>query len=591
MKFTKILIGTFCLYFKCNTIAIAQLNPNNLNPDISSEIGNSNFLSQTPTPEIPPQILEPIPPSLPPIIPTPQDTPLPQINPETPEDIPSIPNRNLDVKIRVEKIEVLGSTVFETEELEAAVAPFVGRDLSFEELLSIRTAITNLYLENGFSTSGAFLPPQDVTDGVIQIQVVEGQLERIDVEGTGRLNDDYVRSRLEIAAGPPVNITRLQEALQLLQLNPLIDNIQAELSAGTAPGFSILSVNVIRADALDVTLSTQNIDSPSIGEFGGSFDFTHQNVSGLGDSLNTQFRGTDGLDRIDLSYSLPVNASDGTMNISYRRSESDIVQEPFSVFDISSVTNDFSIGFRQPIIRKPNTEFAIDISFNLIEGQTLLAGEPFSFSLGPEEGESRLSIIRFSQEWVNRGSTRVLAARSQLNVGIDTFNATTNESEIDGIFTSWQGQFQLVQSLGGGILLIARTGAQLTPDTILPLEQFTIGGLNTVRGYINNQRIADNGVIGSVEMRFPLIRDNDTIGTLEIAPFFDIGTVWNRESARPDILNPTTLASVGLGLRWEITPFWFARIDYGLQLNEIDDVGTGGLQDDGIYFTVNFTPF
>ena len=73
----------------------------------------------------------------------------------------------------------MGSTVFSPEELNKAVETFVDKELTFEELLEIRTAITNLYTSQGYTTSGAFLPPQDLASGVIQIQVVEGELEKV----------------------------------------------------------------------------------------------------------------------------------------------------------------------------------------------------------------------------------------------------------------------------------------------------------------------------------------------------------------------------------------------------------------------------
>src|SRR5919202_727806 len=94
---------------------------------------------------------------------------------------------------------------------------------------------------------GPLTPPQTLQGGVVTIQVVEGSLESINVTGTRRLNPDYIRSRIAIATNKPLNRERLLEALQLLQLNPLIQNLSAELSAGTEPGLSLLEVKVTEA--------------------------------------------------------------------------------------------------------------------------------------------------------------------------------------------------------------------------------------------------------------------------------------------------------------------------------------------------------
>jgi hemolysin activation/secretion protein len=75
-----------------------------------------------------------------------------------------------------------------------------------------------------------------------------------------------VRSRITLAAQPPVNLRRLQEALQLLQLDPLFSSVQVELTAGTAPGLSVLTLNLKEAPPITSTLLAENRNPPSVGE-------------------------------------------------------------------------------------------------------------------------------------------------------------------------------------------------------------------------------------------------------------------------------------------------------------------------------------
>ena len=549
-------------------------------------------LAQTP-PDIPSGILEPTRPDLPTLPTTPPETPTP-ILPTTPTpETPSTPPE-LGVKVRVEQVEVLGSTVFSPAELEAAVAEFIGKEATFEELLEIRTVITQLYTNNGYTTSGAFLPPQDLTDGVVIVQVVEGTIEEIEIEGLKRLNEGYVRSRLGLAAQPPINLHHLEEALQLLQLNPLLDNVQAELSAGTAPGLSVLTVKLTEASPWMGELGLDNHNSPSIGSIGGTLALAHNNVLGFGDRFSAEYSVTTGLDNYDLSYEIPLNPHDGTLNLSYTNSSSEIVEEPFSQFDINSRSYTLSFAFRQPFIRTPTTELAFGLSFDLRQSQTFLLEDiPFSFSLGPDDGKSRVSVLRFSQDWINREPRRVLAARSQFSFGLDIFDPTINDTSVDGLFTSWLGQFQWVEALGSDTILIGRIGAQFSLDPILPLEQFSIGGVDTVRGYRQNQQVADNGIAASLELRYPLISNPDGIGTIQITPFFDVGRVWNNErdtSISIGTSSSATLASIGLGLRWQIDSSFSARVDWGIPLISVDDEGDS-LQDDGISFSIRYQPF
>ncbi len=558
-----------------------------LQSSVTQQSEEERILAQN-NPGIPPGVLEPTRPTLPSLPNTPPETPNPPPTLTPPPQTPLTPPPELGVKVKVKRVEVLGSTVFSPEEFDAAVASFVGKDATFEELLAIRTAITKLYTDNGYSTSGAFLPPQDVTDGVVKVQVVEGSIERIDIQGLKRLRTSYVRDRIALAAKSPVNLRRLEEALQLLQLNPIITTVQAELSAGTAPGLSVLTLNMKEGQPLTTAFTVENRDSPSVGEIRGTASISHRNLLGFGDRLSADYGIGEGINSYNISYEIPVNARDGTLNLSYSNSSSRIIEEPFSNLDINADSSNFSLGFRQPIVRTPTSEFALSLALDLRQSQTFLLEDlPFSFSPGPENGKSKVTAVRFTQDWVNRSANRVLAARSQFSFGLDALGATVNDTGIDGRFTSWVGQFQWVQSLGRDAILIVRTGAQLSSDSLLPIEQFSIGGIDTVRGYRQNQRVADNGVVGSVEVRFPIISKPDGIGTIEIAPFFDIGTVWNQQGTVP---SPNTLASIGLGMRWQIDPSFSARLDWGIPLNSVPDEGNS-LQDRGISFSIRYQPF
>ena len=130
---------------------------------------------------------------------------------------------------------------------------------------------------------------------------------------------------------------------------------------------------------------------------------------------------------------------------------------------------------------------------------------------------------------------------------------------------------------------LAKINAQLTPDALLPLENISLGGVDTVRGYRQNQLVADNGIIASVELRLPLTSDN----LLQIRPFFDIGTVWNNREENPD---SNTIAGLGFGLSWQPQRDLFFQIDYGIPLIGVEDEGNS-LQENGLYFSLRYQPF
>lgn len=157
-----------------------------------------------------------------PILPSPE--PIPESEPLPPEEdlfpAPASPQEKPDPatpevpsRIRVEAFEVKGSTVFTPSELAEVLAPYRDRALTFVELLEAQQAITNLYIEQGYITSGAYIPSQSFEEGIVIVQVVEGKIETIAVEGLDRLNAGYVRRRLELGTETPLNQQDLLEAL------------------------------------------------------------------------------------------------------------------------------------------------------------------------------------------------------------------------------------------------------------------------------------------------------------------------------------------------------------------------------------------
>jgi hemolysin activation/secretion protein len=528
-------------------------------------------------------------------IPTPSESipsfPPPQLpsSPQPQLQIPTFPQpfRNVlptEERFLVKKVEVQGNTVLQ-DEISQIIKRFENKKLTFEDLINLRSQITQLYIENGYVTSGAFLPNnQNLSDGVVEIQVVEGELERIEIGGLERLQENYVRSRLELATDTPLNRKSLQEALQLLQLDRLIERVNAELTVGSTPGRNILLVNLKEAPAFEAGIAVDNYRSPSIGSEQGTIEIAHNNLLGFGDRIAASYGISEGLDIYNISYAIPVNAYDGTINIGFNNGDSRIVESEFEDLNIESDIQTYSVGFRQPILRSPESEFALGVALDIRRGQTFLDNEPFSFTLGSENGESNVTVLRLSQDWIDRNAQRVLAFRSQFSFGLDAFDATTNNTETDGIFFSWLGQFQWFQQLSPRALLLTRIYTQLTPNSLLSLEQFSLGGIDTVRGYRENQLVTDNGVFGSIELRLPLTSDPNT---LQIAPFFDIGTTWNNQGLNPD---PSTLASLGLGLRWLITPNLSVRLDYGVPLIDSNTEGDT-LQDNGFYFSIQYQPF
>ncbi|MBD1855865.1 MULTISPECIES: ShlB/FhaC/HecB family hemolysin secretion/activation protein [Leptolyngbya] len=549
----------------------------------------SPALAQRVLPIPPPQDLpRPLPPQPSPPEPTstplpPPDQLLPGLTPPTPE-----PPENVSDTIQIKQIEIVGSTVFRPQDFAEITRKYVDRRISFAELLQIRTEITELYIKQGYVTSAAVLPPQVLTGGTVKIQIIEGAIASIDVIGTRRLNPAYIRSRIGLVAQKPLNVNRLLEGLRLLQLDPLIASISADLQAGTRPGTSVLQITIAEAKTLTLSPLLDNSRSPSVGSFRRQLEVSQANLLGLGDGLRASYTNTDGSNGIDLSYIVPFNARNGTLRLAYGSTRSRVIEEPFDILEIQARSRYYELTLRQPIVQHPTNEFAIGLTFSRQESQTELGLDnigPFPLSPGADEqGRTQISALRFFQEYVQRSDRQVFAARSQFSLGLNFLNSTINEQAPDSRFFAWRGQAQWTRLLARDSLFLVRGDMQLADRTLVPLEQIGVGGQETVRGYRQDALLTDNGFLFSTELRLPIFRPRN--GLVQLTPFVDLGTGWNRSGDNPE---KNTLVGAGLGLLWRQGENFSARIDFGFPLVSIENE-KHTLQENGIYFSIRYSP-
>ena len=558
----------------------------------TTQLPTSNFILSQQLP--PPQDVQPpIPSPLPsPEVPQPLPPPAKLFPPSVPTPTPEEPlPGNFPQNIVVERFEVVGSTVFSPEELAKATAEFTKRPISLTEVYQARSKITDLYVQNGYITSGAYIPPQTIQSGVVKIQVVEGKLEDILVTGTRRLNPNYVRSRLAIATSPPLNRQRLLEALQLLQLNPLIQNVTAELSAGSRTGTSLLEVKINEAKTFSSQIVLDNGRSPSVGSFRRRLQLNEANLLGLGDALRIAYTNTDGSNSFDASYTLPLNPKNGTLIFNYGITSSHVIEPPFNVLDIQSDSRYYELTFRQPIVQTPTQEFALGLTASRRESEASyidIERLPFPGLGADEQGRTRVSALRFFQEWTSRNSREVIALRSQFSLGIDVLSPTINQNPPDSRFFAWQGQAQWARLLAPETLFLLRFNTQLASRTLLPLEQFGLGGQDSIRGYRQDYLLTDNGTFVSAEVQVPILRLPQINSILQVVPFVDFGVGWNSSGREnPD---PNTLAAVGLGLRWSQGDRFTVRLDWGIPLVSVNS-NERTLQENGLYFSLLYNPF
>ena len=384
-------------------------------------------------------------------------------------------------------------------------------------------------------------------------------------------------------------------------------------------------VTLKEADPFFAEFSADNYSPPVLGAERFGLELGYGNVTGLGDRISASYKHSSGRNNLwDFKYRIPFNALDGAVQLRafLSRSETtnsqtfnfinqgEVTQENFDL-TLSSDYDLYEGNIRQPIIRTPREELALSFGFSHRNGFPLEALEatglpsiladflievglqPGLQSLGflsPDLNQDKTSVFKLGADYLSRDVNGVWTLRSQFNLGTGLFDATIRPDPLpDGQYFSWLFQAQRVQRLSKDNLLIISADLQLSADPLLASEQFVIGGGQSLRGFRQNVRFGDNGFRFSIEDRIFLAKDIQGNPTWQLAPFIDIGQVWNNGSNPIPLPSQTFLAGIGAGLIWTPARQIAVRLDFAAPLVNLDDRGNNA-QDNGIYFSVIYRP-
>lgn len=509
-----------------------------------------------------------------------------------PIELPPPPGLNglgQNARILIHKVIITGVTVFPQADLDKVASNFIAAKklVTVSDLMELRDQLTMVYLDAGYITSGAVI--KSIRDGVVQIQIYEGVLEAINIKTDGRLKKRYIRNRFRVAEKQVVNQKKISKILQNLQQNPRIRQVKAMLKPGDERGRAVLEINIFEAKPYRTAFQFDNFEAPSVGAYQGVFTFSHLNISGYGDALTTVVRRTKGLGGFFASYELPLTASGTTFELHANLSENEVVEEPFDELDIEGESETYGFTITHPLYHHLNTRF--DHRFDLFltgehrRSQSFLFGQGFDFTEGAsDEGETKVTVVRIGHNWLYRTDTHAFALKNTVSIGLDLLDATIHDSDdmADGHFFAYLGQTQYSRRLslkGVNSQLIVRGDVQWADDQLLSMEKIGVGGFGTVRGYRQNELVRDNALVGSLEVRIPIIEHKKNL--VELAPFFDVARSWNHGDASEQTEN---ISGAGLGLRWSLGDRAFAFLYWGHAFDEMESQREYNLQDDGLYF-------
>jgi len=475
----------------------------------------------------------------------------------------------------LKRIRLHGNNRISTRHLLEQVQSFVGRQVSSADLRVMRLALTRYYIQQGYINSGALLPDQSIKNGVVHYQIVEGKLSDVSVKGNDKYHKRYFKKRIAYGLSEVLNIRGLENNLKRLQVQPGIGGLHARLLPADRLGQSRLLVELEETPQKGFQWAVDNSNASSVGESRTGLSFVHDNLFGGGQQINLDAQLNENMHDYQIGVLWPITASGMSLYLAYRESQSQIIEWPFEPIHIGSISRDQTAGLRIPVSRYVRRPQWLSMEVSKRRSRTTLAGEPFTISDGFQQGEAHVSVGRLIYEWRYYAGRQTIALRGKLSMGFDAWDATENVQRPDGKFTSFIGQFIYFLRPAVRHQVLFQISTQTSNEPLLSLEQFSLGGANSVRGYPENLTTADKASVSSLEWRYKVL----TGTRLWLLLFGDYGHAWNEERKVGDV---NELAGVGAGLIWQFGKVSELKLEFGEALIDIPRK-RGDLQEHGLH--------
>lgn len=459
----------------------------------------------------------------------------------------------------IRTIEVTGVRLLKPSRIRDVASRFEGRCLGLSEMNALLKEITFLYLKNGYVTSRAFLKEQDLSDGTLEVVVVEGTLAAIVMDGDPSARQ--IAMAFPGLVGRPLNLRDLEQGLE--QMNRLGSNAATmALDAGEEPGTSVVQIARNSGRWWHASLGFDTLGSSSTGVYQSRIDLGFDDLLGLNDQWNFSYQRS--MDDHPLSFT-QVPSSDtymGSVSIPYgywtllldanlSEYSSDI---PGPVGDIDTA------GFSQSISARLSRVLHRDqVSMTSLSGR-LKWKRTKNFILGNQVDVSSRDLAILTLEFIHSrrlwdGQLMVIASYHQ---GLNIFGAFDDgqapAGSPKGQFTVFNGSISYFKPFKIAHLSASYQGrvtGQYTPHLLFSSEQVAYGGYSTVRGVRESAVFGNNGIMvtNEIAIQLPEIENAELktlFGSIEVYGGIDFGHVFRQNRFG---IEGGSLAGVTVGLR------------------------------------------
>jgi len=458
------------------------------------------------------------------------------------EPQPAPPTGPSGTKVSVQSVIITGNTLYCEDDLRGILGDLSGQTYDLGGLRGLASQLSAFYHTEGYPFARAYLPPQEIANGTLTIQVVEGRYGQVKAEGEP---DTAARAQEFLSALQPGNVIQsdtLERATLILDDQPGIKAAPI-IRPGQEIGTGDLSIPVSRTPAISGELGADNFGNRYSGEYRARGDLQFDSPFLFGDQIQIKTLGTDESMWLgSLAYSLPLGSSGLRGQVGYYETDYSLGKQ-FESLDATGYAKVASVGFSYPLYRSQKTNLALGATY---QHKDLRDEQKETDSDNAKTSHSAPLTLQFDRRdaLLGGGITYGVASWTYGSLSLDDTLRTTDEASArtEGRYNKLNLDIARIQKLPSAFTFFTRFSGQWSPRNLDSSEGFGLGGSNGVRAYPVGEAYGDEGWLTQIELRY-------AIGPVAPFAFYDLGRVTVNAERWDTSKNDRTLAGPGFGVR------------------------------------------
>ena len=470
--------------------------------------------------------------------------------------------KDSEAVIEVKGIAIEGQTIFDKETLNQVIKDKIKTKMSLTELNDIALDVRKFFRREGYFAAYAYVPAQNVTDGIVVIKVLPGIYGKVTLDNTTNMRSSRLGDFMKtINSGAYIQREKMDRSLLLMNDLPGI-KVEATLKPGAKSGEADASFVATTLEDHGGAIFIDNYGSRYTGRNRIGVSYHINNPADMGDQVSFYYLRTNGeLHNYDVRYEIPVgdyHKAGTIMGLSYTKMDYEL-GAPYDEYDAYGNAKTLQLYTKTPLKRMLHNNLYLRTS---IESRQLTD----KVDLFSQDTDKTSQVIRVGLEGEYRTNNTSSTYKFTQSVGWMHMDSATAKQydyyDTDGAFQKSEVSLYQIIKANNRLQVHLSASAQYAWSDLDSSEKFYIGGYNAVRAFPQGEAGGDSGFLGTIETRWLLPTQ-----TWQLAAFIDGGRVMYNKHASGSDTNFRNLCGWGVGLLWNNSKDTSARIDVAFPLS------------------------